>query len=250
MLIIQECSRQRPRGYPIPFTPLIAYYDDRLYLSLTKNDSNDNQFDRHSRKRKNIHNIEYEQTERKHPRHHHYHDPSDDHRVYNDQSRRRSAPAEPRRSLTEPLFRTPSINTGHMTGHLTGHMTSTPNYHRTSIHDRLDPLLPNDYQSPQPIRSLSFEHSRIPEAIFNTPSMPPRWDTSNTDYPDYPPRPSTPPPPEFFTSSRQSSYSNEGQHSRDYQRPSPVGMRRNTLWPSSSRRWSVDDQRTRQRRHY
>ncbi len=137
---------------------------------------------RSSRKRK--HNQS--DYERKQPRHdHHYESQSSlesrHNHHYHPQERRSSSNSsnqsnyslipEPRRSVTEPIWWTaPPDRYGHVT-------TSTPNY-RPSIHDRLDPLpLLNDYNqsSSHRVRSLSFEHSRIPEALFNTPTSPPRW---------------------------------------------------------------------------
>lgn len=62
-----------------------------------------------------------------------------------------------------------------------------------SIHERLEPLLETP-PTPRQVRSLSFEHNRIPDEYFTSPVEPPRWaEQSPPGYPRSPfPSTSTP----------------------------------------------------------
>lgn len=216
----------RPRGYPHSFIPLVVKYDEQLYHKLqvkqssplphlTSSDDNrstngNRRKDTSKKKRKRKHSKRErddhpeEQSVKRgkwdhheeppHTRHtqatkgkrdsnslpHHYDEQTTTMRhTMNEELLIHSTKGPPPRS--RPLFTSPPPL-----------MSSPPHAYHGSIHDRLDPLPVRDsILTPTPthhqLRSLSFEHNRIPDEFFefNSSLDQPRWGQSPVQH-NYP----------------------------------------------------------------
>ena len=181
----------RPRGYPIPFCPLISRYDAHAHRPKRKHDALENtQLPVMKRRVSSGSDYDHKVEERDEERYkslesRHKSKISAQFRRQDDRmpiSPHPPLPVSPWPLLPPPPYLSSQVATPQRSltdpGHCMSTPLSAPMYHRGTKRTR-EPHLSPPSQTP-PWRSLSFEHTHIPEDLFRAPPSPLKWETRNT----------------------------------------------------------------------